>query len=120
MEESTKSVAFITGSTTGIGREIGLTLAKEGFDIVINCRKDPNEYEDLKKEIESNKVRCYFAQGDVSNYEDAERMTKEIIEKFGKIDVLVNNAGITKDNLLIRMKKEDFESVINVNLIRNI
>ncbi len=83
----------------------------------MNCRKDPSEFEDLKKEIEENNVKCYFARGDVSNYEDAERMIKEIIEKFGKIDVLVNNAGITKDNLLMRMKKEDFETVINVNLI---
>ena len=92
-------VVFITGGTTGIGRSIACTLAKDGFDVCINCRK------------------CYFARGDVSNYDDAERMIKDIIEKFEKIDVLVNNAGITKDNLLMRMKKEDFEDVINVNLV---
>lgn len=110
-------LSFITGGTTGIGREIALTLAKEGSDVCINCRKDPSEFEDLKKEVETNNVKCYFAQGDVSKYEDAEKMIKEIIEEFGKIDVLVNNAGITKDNLLMRMKKEDFEDVINVNLV---
>lgn len=112
-----REVAFITGGTTGIGRNIACTLAKEGIDICVNCRKEPSEFEELKKEIEANNVKCYFAQGDVSKYEDAEKMIKEIIDEFGKIDVLVNNAGITKDNLLMRMKKEDFEDVINVNLV---
>lgn len=115
--ENEKRVAFVTGGTTGIGREIGVTLAKEGFDVCINCRKEKGEFEDLKKEIESFNVKCYFAQGDVSNFEDTEKMIKEIIDVFGRIDVLVNNAGITKDMLLMRMKKEDFESVINVNLV---
>lgn len=110
-------LAFITGGTTGIGKEIACTLAREGFDVCINCRKAPIEFEELKKEIEANNVTCYFVQGDVSKFEDAEKMIKEIIEKFEKIDVLVNNAGITKDNLLMRMKKEDFEDVINVNLV---
>lgn len=115
--EREKRLAFVTGGTTGIGREIACTLAKEGFNVCVNCRKDPSEFEDLKKEIEESNVKCYFARGDVSSYEDAERMIKEIIDEFGRIDVLVNNAGITKDNLLMRMKKEDFESVINVNLV---
>lgn len=115
--ENEKRVAFITGGTTGIGREIGLTLAEAGFNICINCRKSPSEFEELKKEIEGFNVKCYFAQGDVSSFEDSERMIEEIIKEFGRIDVLVNNAGITKDMLLMRMKKEDFESVINVNLI---
>lgn len=83
----------------------------------MNCRKDPNEFADLKEEIEKKGVKCYFARGDVSSFEDSEKMIKEIIEEFGRIDVLVNNAGITKDMLIMRMKKEDFESVINVNLI---
>ena len=115
MEE--KRVAFITGGTAGIGKECALTLAKEGFDIAINCRKAPEEYGELKQEVESHNVKCFLTQGDVSKYEDAERMVKEVIEEFGKIDVLLNNAGITKDNLLMRMKKEDFEDVINVNLV---
>ena len=84
---------------------------------MVNCRKDPEMFKDLKEEIEKNNAKCYFAQGDVSNFEDAEKMIKEIIEEFGRIDVLVNNAGITKDNLIMRMKQEDFESVINVNLV---
>lgn len=115
--ENEKRLAFVTGGTTGIGKEIAYTLAKEGFNVCINCRKDPSEFQDLKKEVEANNVKCYFARGDVSNFEEAERMIKEIIEEFGKIDVLVNNAGITKDNLLMRMKKEDFEDVIDTNLV---
>ncbi len=115
MEE--KKVVLITGGIAGIGRECALVLAKEGFNIAINCRKEPSEYEDLKKEVESNGVECFFTKGDVSVFEDTEKMTNEVIEHYGKIDILINNAGITKDNLLMRMKKEDFEDVINVNLI---
>lgn len=115
--ENEKRVAFITGGTTGIGREIGLTLAKEGFDLAINCLKKSDDLEELKKEVESFGAKCFFSEGDVSKFEDAERMANEIIEEYGRIDVLVNNAGITRDTLLMRMKKEDFEAVINVNLV---
>lgn len=111
------NVAFITGATRGIGREIAITLAKNGFDIALNYRTQNEELENLKKEIESENVKCFAVQGDVSSFESAEEMVNKIIEKFGKIDVLVNNAGITKDMLLMRMKKEDFESVIDVNLV---
>lgn len=110
-------VALITGATRGIGRQISLTLAKEGYDIALNYRTENNELEDLKNQIESLNVKCLPIKGDVSNYEDCENMTKKVIESFGQIDVLVNNAGITKDTLLLRMKKEDFESVIDVNLV---
>lgn len=110
-------VALITGATRGIGREIALTLSKEGFDIAINFRKENEELEDLKTDIESNNVKCLTVKGDVSVFEDCERFVKETIDFYGKIDVLVNNAGITKDMLLARMKKEDFEQVIDVNLI---
>lgn len=110
-------VVFITGGTRGIGKQIALTFAKQGHDIAINYRSQNEELENLKKEIEQNNVRCLAVQGDVSKFEDCERFVKEIIEFYGKIDVLVNNAGITKDTLLMRMKKEDFESVIDVNLV---
>ncbi len=112
-----KRVAFITGGTSGIGKEVSLTLAREGFDIAINCMNKPEEYENVKKEVEENGAKCILVQGDVSVYEDTENMVKEVIDKYGRIDVLVNNAGITKDNLLMRMKKEDFNAVIDVNLI---
>ena len=110
-------VALITGAARGIGKQIAITLAKEGYNIALNYRTNTDSIIELKDKIESYGVKCLLIQGDVSIYEDTERMTKETIEEFGKIDVLVNNAGITKDTLLLRMKEEDFESVINVNLI---
>lgn len=116
MEENIK-VALVTGATRGIGKEIALTLAENGFNIALNYRKESEELESLKKEIESKNVKCLAVCGDVSNYEQVENFVKEIISEFGRIDVLVNNAGITKDMLLMRMKKEDFESVIDVNLV---
>ena len=114
---SENKVALITGATRGIGREIALELAENGMDIAINYRSESDIPEDLKGEIEAYNVRCEFVQADVANFEQCERMVKETIEKFGKIDVLVNNAGITRDGLIMRMKKEDFESVIDVNLV---
>ncbi len=110
-------VALITGATRGIGRQIAITLAKEGYDIALNYRKENEDLENTKTEIEENKVKCFAAKGDVSNFEDCEKIVKQVIENFGKIDVLVNNAGITKDMLLMRMKKEDFEQVIDINLV---
>lgn len=113
---SENKVALITGATRGIGKEIALELAENGFDIAINYRSVQEGMEELKKEIEKHNVRAEFVKADVSNFEECENMVKETIEKFGKIDVLVNNAGITKDGLIMRMKKEDFENVIDVNL----
>lgn len=112
-----KKVALITGATRGIGKQIALTFAKEGYDIAINYRKENAELTNTKKEIEENNVKCLAVQGDVSSFEDCERFVKEIINEYGRIDVLVNNAGITKDMLLMRMKKEDFEQVIDTNLV---
>lgn len=109
-------IAFITGATRGIGKEIALELSKNGFDVALNYRKETEDMPELKKQIEANGVKCFFIQGDVSNFEDCTRMAEEIIKEFGKIDVLVNNAGITKDGLIMRMKKEDFDAVIDVNL----
>lgn len=110
-------VALITGATRGIGKEIALTLSKEGYHIALNYRKEGEELDIVKKEIEENQVECLAIKGDVSKFEDCEQFVEQVIEKFGKIDVLVNNAGITKDMLLMRMKKEDFEQVIDVNLV---
>ena len=111
------STALITGATRGIGKAIAIKLSREGYNIAINYRKEDEKLNDLKKEIEANNVKCELVQGDVSNFEDAERFVKEVLEKLGSIEVLVNNAGITKDMLLMRMKKEDFEQVIDTNLV---
>lgn len=110
-------VALITGATRGIGRAIAIKLANAGFDIALNYRKENDDLTNTKSEIEKAGVDCLPVQGDISSFEDCERIAKEIFDKFGKIDVLVNNAGITKDMLLMRMKPEDFLSVVDVNLI---
>jgi len=110
-------VAFITGGTRGIGRKIAIKLAENGYDIAINYRTKNDDLISLEEEIKNKNVEFLCVQGDVSKFEDTENMVKEIINKYNKIDVLVNNAGITKDTLLMRMKKEDFEDVININLI---
>ena len=110
-------VALITGATRGIGKQIAITLAKQGFDIAINYRSENDSLNETIKEIENYGVQCLAVQGDVSIFEDCENMAKQVIEKFGKIDVLVNNAGITKDMLFMRMKQDDFKQVIDVNLV---
>ena len=110
-------IALITGATRGIGKQIAITLAENGFDIALNYRKENEDLENTKMEIEKLGRKCVAVKGDVSSYEDCENFVKEVIAQYGKIDVLVNNAGITKDNLLMRMKKEDFEDVLNVNLV---
>lgn len=113
-----KKTAFITGAARGIGKEIAMTMAKEGYDVAINYRTKNDELDQLKSQIESEfGVKCALVQGDVSKFEDAEKMIKETVEALGKIDVLVNNAGITKDGLLMRMAKEDFEKVVDINLV---
>ena len=110
-------VALITGATRGIGRQIAITLSKEGYHIALNYRREGEVLNNIKDEIESNQVECFAVKGDVSNFDDCENFVKQIITRFGKIDVLVNNAGITKDMLLMRMKQKDFEQVIDVNLV---
>lgn len=109
--------ALITGATRGIGKQIAITLAKQGYNIVLNYRKENEELENTKKEIEEIGVQVLAVKGDVANFEECENFVKQVIERFGQIDVLVNNAGITKDMLLMRMKKEDFEQVIDTNLV---
>ena len=109
--------ALITGATRGIGKQIAITLAKQGYNIALNYRKVNGELENTKKEIEKIGVQILAVKGDVANFEDCENFVKQVIERFGQIDVLVNNAGITKDMLLMRMKKEDFEQVIDTNLV---
>lgn len=109
--------AMITGATRGIGKQIALTLANEGYNIVLNYRTENDELIQAKNEIESKNVKCLTVQGDVTNFEDCKQMIESAIKEFGKIDVLINNAGITKDMLLARMKEEDFKQVIDVNLV---
>ncbi|WP_297133467.1 3-oxoacyl-[acyl-carrier-protein] reductase [Terrisporobacter sp.] len=108
--------AVITGASRGIGREIALQFAKEGANIVLNYRSSEEEALELKKELDKLGSNTLIIKADVSNFDEAENLIKEAKNTFGKVDILVNNAGITKDTLLIRMKEEDFDKVIEVNL----
>ncbi len=114
MEE--KKVAIITGGSRGIGKEIAKKFAKENYNLVINYVSEKTNTEELKKEFEAFGAEVLFIKTNVTSYEECEKMAKDAINQFGKIDVLVNNAGVTKDSLLLRMKEEDFDTVINVNL----
>ena len=110
-------VVFVTGAARGIGKEICLVMAKEGYDVSLNYRTKTDDVDELKRKIESYGVKCIIVQGDVGDYDECEKMVNETVEALGTIDVLVNNAGITKDGLLMRMNKEDFTKVIDVNLV---
>ena len=110
-------VALITGSSRGIGKQIAIKFAKNGYNIVVNYINKNEEIEKTIEELKQFGIEVLEAQGDVSNYEQSEKIVNSTIEKFGQIDVLVNNAGITKDMLIMRMKKEDFTKVIDVNLV---
>ena len=109
-------VAIVTGGTRGIGRAIALKLADHGANIVINYRNSDKEEEELKAILEEKGVKVLTVKCDISNFEDSKNLMDKCKEVFGKIDILVNNAGITKDTLIMRMKEEDFDNVIDVNL----
>ena len=109
-------VAIVTGGTRGIGRAIALKLADQGANIVINYRNSDKEAEELKSILEGKGVKVLTVKCDISNFEDSKNLMDKCKEVFGKIDILVNNAGITKDTLIMRMKEDDFDNVIDVNL----
>ncbi len=107
---------FITGGGRGIGKEVALKFAENGYNIVTNYVSDKTDVEALKKEFEEKGVKSLILKADVTDSVAIENLVKKAIEKFESIDVLVNNAGITKDNLLMRMSEEEFTKVIDVNL----
>lgn len=111
-----RKVVFVTGGSRGIGKAIALKYAQNGYNVVINYVSDKTNVEELKKKFEELKVECLIEKADVSKSEEVEQIVKKTIEKFKKIDVLINNAGITRDGVLMRMKEEDFDKVIEINL----
>ena len=114
MEE--RKVVLVTGGSRGIGKEVAKVYAENGYDVAINYVSDKTDVEGIKKEFQDLGVKCLMVKADVSNREEVEKMVEEVISEFEKIDVLVNNAGITKDTLLMRMSEEDFDKVIEINL----
>ncbi len=108
-------VALVTGGSRGIGAGIAALLAEDGAAVVVSGR-DAGRLERLAKELEASGGAVAAVPGDVARREDCERMVEETRKRFGRLDVLVNNAGITRDGLLVRMKDEDWDQVMEVNL----
>lgn len=115
-KQFTGRTAIVTGASRGIGRAIALELASRGADVAFNYAKNADAAESLTKEIEARGVRALASQGDVGNTEAAAEMVKTVKETFGRIDFLINNAGITRDNLILRMKESDWDEVMDTNL----
>jgi 3-oxoacyl-[acyl-carrier protein] reductase len=107
---------IVTGATRGIGRAIALELARRGADVAFNYAQSADAAQTLKGELESLGVRALAARCDVADTEAAAEMVKQTKDAFGRIDFLVNNAGITRDNLILRMKEDDWDSVLDTNL----
>ncbi|BCZ48269.1 3-ketoacyl-ACP reductase [Clostridium gelidum] len=108
--------AIITGASRGLGKAIALKFASLGANIVLNYRSSEKEALEVENEIKEMGVEVLSVKGDISKLQEVENLVSLAKERFGNIDIIVNNAGITKDTLILRMKEEDFDSVIDVNL----
>ena len=115
-KQFTGKSAIVTGATRGIGKAIALELAKRGANVAFNYSKSADEAEKLKAEIENLGVKVFAAQCDVANTEASTEFCKQAKDAFGTIDFLINNAGITRDTLILRMKETDWDAVIDTNL----
>ncbi|MFN5193302.1 MAG: 3-oxoacyl-[acyl-carrier-protein] reductase [Cyanobacteriota bacterium] len=109
-------VALVTGASRGIGRAVALELAAAGAEVVVNYASSPEAADGVVAAIEAAGGRAWSHRADVGNEEQVEAMVKAVLERSGRLDVLVNNAGITRDGLLMRMKTADWQSVLNLNL----
>jgi|TARA_B100000700_G_scaffold282892_1_gene334779 3-oxoacyl-[acyl-carrier protein] reductase len=108
--------AIVTGASRGIGKAIAISLAKEGAEVIINYSSSPENANKVVSEINEFGGKAYPLQADISNENSVNELIKKVLEKHNKIDVLVNNAGITKDGLLMRMKTDDWQKVLDLNL----
>ena len=109
-------VAIITGGSRGIGKSICESFAQNGCNVAFTYNNSKESAESLVKELNGSGIKAKAYKSDASNFDDATKLVEDVLDDFGKIDILVNNAGIKKDNLLMRMEKSDFDSVINTNL----
>ena len=109
-------VALVTGASRGIGAAIASKLASLGCDVAINYAGNIQKAEETLNSVKAYGVNAQIYQANVANYEEVEAMTKQIIKDFGHLDIIINNAGITSDNLMMRMNQDSFDSVIDVNL----
>jgi 3-oxoacyl-[acyl-carrier protein] reductase len=109
-------VAIITGSSRGIGRAVAVTLAKAGADVVVNYAGRVEAAEETARLVTEQGRRALVIKADVSNADQVKAMVEKTIKEFGRLDVLVNNAGITRDNLIMRMKDDEWDAVLNTNL----
>lgn len=111
----TKS-ALVTGASRGIGRSIAIQLAEEGYKVAVNYAGNKEKADAVVEEIKAKGVEAFAIQANVANGDEVKVMIKEVVSQFGSVDVLVNNAGITRDNLLMRMKEQEWDDVIDTNL----
>jgi len=109
-------IALVTGASRGIGREIAIQLAKEGANVAVNYSGSEARANEVVQEIISMGRDAFAVQCDVAKAESVSEMVKQTIDRFGSLDILVNNAGITRDNLIMRMKEDEWDDVINTNL----
>ena len=109
-------VAFVTGASRGIGRAIALRLAADGAKVALNFSSNVAKAEEVKDAIISQGGEALLVQGDVSNFAVVTELIKKVVDEWGRLDILINNAGITRDNLLLKMSEDDFDKVIATNL----
>ena len=115
-EVKASKVALVTGSSRGIGRAIALELAKNGITIIVNNDKNSQEGFEVVNEIKRLGQHAIYIQADISDFNQVEKMVEKIINEFGRIDILINNAGITRDKMLVNMDIDEWNRVISVNL----
>ncbi|HLL98042.1 MAG TPA: 3-oxoacyl-[acyl-carrier-protein] reductase [Rubrobacteraceae bacterium] len=109
-------VAIVTGGTRGIGRAIALRLAAEGANVAVSYRSNNDVAEETAEAVRAVGVECELFKGDVASPEDVQALFKGVSDVFGRVDILINNAGITRDNIMMRMKEDEFDEVLRTNL----